>query len=33
MSKPLAVVIRFNGEPDELLERFERARRSSPSTQ
>jgi heme-degrading monooxygenase HmoA len=25
---PIAVIIRFNGDPDELLERFERARRS-----
>jgi hypothetical protein len=24
---PLAVIVRFSGDPDELLERFERARR------
>jgi hypothetical protein len=27
MSKRLTVIIRFNGDPDDLLERFERARR------
>jgi heme-degrading monooxygenase HmoA len=27
MAKPLAVIIRFNGDADDLLERFERARR------
>jgi heme-degrading monooxygenase HmoA len=27
MSKPLAVIMRFAGDPEELLERFERARR------
>ena len=27
MSKPLAVIIRFSGDPDDLLERFERVRR------
>jgi hypothetical protein len=26
MSKPLAVIIRFSGDPDDLLPRFERAR-------
>ena len=26
MSKPLAAIIRFNGDPDDLAERFERAR-------
>jgi hypothetical protein len=26
MADPIAVVIRFSGDPDELLERFERAR-------
>jgi heme-degrading monooxygenase HmoA len=26
MADPIAVIIRFNGDPDELLERFERAR-------
>jgi hypothetical protein len=26
MASPIAVIIRFNGDPDELLERFERAR-------
>ena len=26
MAKPLAVIIRFKGDPDDLLERFERAR-------
>jgi hypothetical protein len=26
MAQPLAVLIRFNGDPDDLLERFERAR-------
>jgi hypothetical protein len=25
---PIVVIIRFNGDPDELLERFEQARRS-----
>lgn len=28
MADPIAVIIRFDGDPDELLERFERARRS-----
>ncbi len=27
MADPIAVIIRFNGDPDDLLERFERARR------
>lgn len=27
MADPIAVIVRFNGDPDELLERFERARR------
>lgn len=27
MADPIAVIIRFNGNPDDLLERFERARR------
>jgi hypothetical protein len=27
MSDPIAVIIRFSGDPDELFERFERARR------
>jgi hypothetical protein len=27
MAIPIAVIIRFSGEPDDLLERFERARR------
>src|SRR5918994_3569445 len=27
MAVPIAVMIRFKGDPDELLERFERARR------
>jgi hypothetical protein len=27
MADPVAVIIRFNGDPDELFERFERARR------
>jgi heme-degrading monooxygenase HmoA len=27
MAVPVAVIIRFNGDPDDLLERFERARR------
>lgn len=27
MADPLAVIIRFNGDSDDLLERFERARR------
>ena len=27
MSDPIAVIVRFDGDPDELLERFERARR------
>ena len=27
MADPLAVIIRFSGDPDDLLERFERARR------
>lgn len=27
MSDPLVLIVRFNGNPDELLERFERARR------
>jgi hypothetical protein len=27
MADPITVIIRFNGDPDELLERFERARR------
>jgi hypothetical protein len=26
MADPIAVIIRFSGDPDELLERFERAR-------
>jgi hypothetical protein len=26
MAKPLVVIIRFSGDPDDLLERFERAR-------
>jgi hypothetical protein len=26
MSDPIAVIVRFNGEPDDLFERFERAR-------
>ena len=28
MADPLAVIIRFSGDPDDLFERFERARRS-----
>ena len=28
MADPLAVIIRFGGDPDDLFERFERARRS-----
>lgn len=28
MPDPIAVIIRFSGDPDELLERFEQARRS-----
>jgi len=28
VSDPIAVIVRFNGDPDDLLERFERARRS-----
>lgn len=27
MADPIAVIIRFTGDPDDLLERFERARR------
>jgi hypothetical protein len=27
MAEPIAVIIRFNGNPDDLLERFEAARR------
>jgi hypothetical protein len=27
MAVPIAVIIRFSGDPDDLLERFERARR------
>lgn len=27
MATPIAVIIRFSGDPDDLLERFERARR------
>jgi hypothetical protein len=27
MSEPVAAIIRFDGDPDDLLERFERARR------
>jgi hypothetical protein len=27
MADPIAVIIRFNGDPDDLLARFERARR------
>jgi hypothetical protein len=27
MADPIAVIIRFSGDPDDLLERFERARR------
>jgi hypothetical protein len=27
MADPITVIIRFNGDQDELLERFERARR------
>ena len=27
MADPIAVIIRFKGDPDDLLERFERARR------
>jgi hypothetical protein len=27
ISAPIAVIVRFNGDPDELFERFERARR------
>jgi hypothetical protein len=27
LADPITVIIRFNGDPDELLERFERARR------
>jgi hypothetical protein len=27
MTHPIAVIVRFNGDPDDLLERFERARR------
>jgi hypothetical protein len=27
MADPIAVIIRFNGDPDDLFERFERARR------
>ena len=27
MADPIAVIIRFSGEPDDLLERFEQARR------
>ena len=33
MSKPLAVIIRFNGDADELLERFERVRSLWEATQ
>jgi hypothetical protein len=28
MAVPIAVIIRFSGDPDELLDRFERARRN-----
>ncbi len=28
MANPIAVIIRFSGNPDDLFERFERARRS-----
>ena len=28
MSDPIAVIVRFNGDPDALFERFEKARRS-----
>ena len=28
MSNPIAVILRFNGDPDDLLERFEHARKS-----
>jgi hypothetical protein len=28
MSDPIAVIVRFNGDPDDLAERFERARQS-----
>jgi hypothetical protein len=28
MSDPIAVIVRFNGDADELLERFEKARQS-----
>jgi hypothetical protein len=28
MADPIAVIIRFKGDPDDLLERFERARQS-----
>jgi hypothetical protein len=27
MADPISVIVRFNGDPDDLLERFERARR------
>ncbi|PZS25825.1 MAG: hypothetical protein DLM61_19375 [Pseudonocardiales bacterium] len=27
MEDPIAVIVRFNGDPDDLFERFERARR------
>jgi hypothetical protein len=27
MADPIAVIVRFNGDPDDLFERFERARR------
>ena len=33
MANPIAVIIRFGGDPDDLLERFERARRSWIETQ
>ena len=28
MQDPIAVIVRFNGDPDDLLERFEQARQS-----
>lgn len=33
MPNPLAVILRFNGDPDDLLERFEQARKSWIETQ
>jgi hypothetical protein len=33
MSNPIAVILRFNGDPDDLLGRFEQARKSWIETQ